>query len=104
MSRLRDAAALLIESGRAIGAAAQAVAIVTVLEQILATEPSRVEPAMQAALADARRARAKLDHDAALMRARAEDLIREIEHPGAALARRLLATYRGARAAWRGSR
>lgn len=37
-------------------------------------------------------------------RARAEQLMAELEHPGAALARRLLASWHGARAAWRGTR
>lgn len=34
----------------------------------------------------------------------AEALMDELEHPGAALARRLVAAFRGARAAWRGAR
>lgn len=104
VSKVREAAAMLIESGRAFGAAAQALSIVTMIEQILSTEPARLEPALRALLDDARRARTQLDHDAALMQARAEGLMREIEHPGAVMARRLLSTWRGARAAWRGSR
>jgi hypothetical protein len=37
-------------------------------------------------------------------KAHAEALMNELEHPGAMLARRLVAAFRGARAAWRGAR
>lgn len=107
-SKVRDAAAMLIEHGRALGALDTA--------RVLADQLTRTSSAAVAAdeprYAELLRELAKSHMDAiptyerlALSaKAHAEELMAELEHPGAVLARRLLATARAARAGWRGSR
>ena len=99
MSRLRDAAAAWVEAGKWIGEADAYNRLAARIERMPLDCTARgfwaTGPALelQAAVANVKRTREQ-----------AEQLMAELEHPGAALARRLVATYRGARAAWRGSR
>ena len=108
MSRLREAAALLVEQGRAIGRLEQARLVLTHVARESAAA-ARLEQAETAArfigfargLGDAIE---RLEHDAAAAQARAAALMAALEHPGAALARRLVTAWRGARVAWRAAR
>jgi hypothetical protein len=107
-SKVRDAAGLLIEQGRALGALDEA--------RLLAAQCTRTASAAREAgetkLAELMDAHAKSQLEAIPVyerlavsaKQRAEELMTEIEHPGAVLARRLVATYRAARAGWRGAR
>jgi hypothetical protein len=103
MSKVRMAAELLIEHGKALGAAAQAASFEGALTRLWA-DPSSLESAVGGALKDVQQQRQALEKHAAWARQQAEALLRDVEHPGAALARRLLVTYHAARAGWRGSR
>jgi len=104
MSKARTAAELLIESGRALGAAAQAVSFSATLSRLATSNPPELEQQVARALRDVEQQRGALDLHASLARQQAEALLRELEHPGAVLARRLVLTCRAARAAWRASR
>jgi hypothetical protein len=107
-SKVRDAAGMLIEHGRALGALDTA--------RLLADQCTRTASAAREAgeekLAELMEAHAKSQLEAIPVyerlavsaKAHAEELMRDIEHPGAVLARRVVATLRSARAAWRGSR
>lgn len=107
-SKVREAAAFFVEQGRALGALDQARVFADQLTRAANLADGLGEKELSRALGE--QARAQLDaiepfeQLAISARARAEELVREVEHPGAVLARRLLATWRGARAAWRGSR
>jgi hypothetical protein len=106
--KLRDAAALLIEQGKALGRAEQALAVVQYasgvavrmrhLGNVTMAEP--VEELSKHVLESI----PQLERQALTAQAHAEQLMAELEHPGALLARRLVASARAARAAWRGSR
>lgn len=100
MSLLRDAAAMLVEQGAAVGGLEQARWDLRLLEKA----GESVE-AYQRALAVLRDHRIpQLEANARGAEKRAQELMRQVEHPGAALARRVIATARAARAAWRASR
>ncbi len=110
MSKLREAAGMLIEHGRALGALEQQRATADALtrnaERLRTSLPGMPE------MADAIERMANgytaqipgLERLANSARAHAEELMAQLEHPGARLARRLVATARAARAGWRGSR
>jgi hypothetical protein len=112
VSRLREAAALLVEQGRALGTAELARAVASALGSMAqdAHETDRgeefdrlLENVVATAggyekLAESSAAGAKVAQQLAA------ELMAELEHPGARLARRLVATARSARAGWRGSR
>lgn len=114
MSKLRDSAALLVEAGKMLGHYEQARATERVLTRLLASAQPEPEPSAEAFAAHCRlllterdRIRDELpgyERVAQAARDRAAELVAEAEHPGAVLARRLLATVHGARAAWLGSR
>lgn len=107
-SKVRDAAGLLIEHGRALGALENA----RVLGDQLTRTANAAAAAGEQKLSELMASHAKSQLDAIPVyerlalsaKAHAEELMAEIEHPGAVLARRLLAAWRGARTAWRGSR
>jgi hypothetical protein len=109
MSRLRTAAAMLVESGRALGHAELAKATATQLEGLVAEaeltdrgeEFARLRTALVAAARNQRLHVVSSECLAAAARVRAEELMAELEHPGARLARRLLRAARAARGAWR---
>lgn len=108
VSKVRDAAGLLIEHGRALGALDEARLLAAQLTRSSAAAQGRGELTMAAELEAI--AKSQLDaipvyeRQAIAAKQRAEELMTEIEHPGAVLARRLLAACRSARAGWRGSR
>lgn len=108
MSKLREAAALLIEHGKAIGRLEQQRALMVAITQQSATADRDGDgPGAQRLIVVAKHMGAELgelETFAAHSQALARDLLAELEHPGAVLARRLLASWHGARAAWRGTR
>ena len=102
MSRLRTAAAMLVESGRALGVAEECWQTERWLMDVIA-EPD-VKPAAERLVELLQRVSARRavgDGHAARARTAAEELMAELEHPGARLARRLLRAARAARGAWR---
>ena len=93
-----DDAAALIETGRAQG---QARALAEVSRRLNTAVGAEKVAAFAAELEDlAKRAAETADEYSKA----SEDLLRDMEHPGARLARRVLLTARAARAAWRASR
>lgn len=94
----RDDAQALIETGAAKGQALALGAIETRLR--IAIEEDAVDK-LHVNLA---REAAKASQVAAEYSARAEALLRDLEHPGARLARRVLFAARAARDAWRTAR
>lgn len=108
MSRMREAAAMLVEQGRALGALEQLGTVATYVQQVAANMRSLGNVAQAEAMVTL--AKRYLDELPGLARRAsdaqvlAEHLMAELEHPGASFARRLVATWHGARAAWRGSR
>lgn len=103
---------MLIEQGRALGAHEMSQQLATQLAALAEHAPKEPGPddyarligvlsGLAASYADAASATERLANSA---RARAEELMAQLEHPGAVLARRLVATARAARAGWRGSR
>lgn len=108
ISKVREAAAILVEQGKAIGRLEQARQGVVVLTRESATCERAGNPAGARLLIDvANRLAAQLgEHERDVVDATtvAQQVVAELEHPGAMLARRLVATWRGARAAWRGAR
>lgn len=108
MSRLRDAAALLVEHGKAIGRAEYARRAMALAARD-AAGAERLGHAEAAKRIKALGNEVQADITAAEINAKqaaaaAEALMLALEHPGAHIARRLVATYHGARAAWRGTR
>jgi len=111
---------MLVEAGKALGHLEQARTMDAILTQLHAQAQADVDkgvegmPLIQAfgnhrqRLLTARdRIRSELpgyERLAQTGRDHAAELVAEAEHPGAALARRLVATVHGARAAWLGSR
>jgi hypothetical protein len=108
MSKLREAAGMLVEHGKALGRLEHARLTVEQLTRESAAAAERGKPddaAVIIALAHATAARfGDHEHAATAALTRARELMAELEHPGAVLARRLVATARAARAAWNGSR
>ena len=105
MSRLRHAAALFIEAGRALGQAEQCQRTRKHLAALLSesngldlyalrTSLGRMETALTGQQDSA-------EGHAARARTAAEASMAALEHPGARLARRLLRAARAARGAWR---
>lgn len=107
-SKVRDAAGLLIEHGRALGALDEARLLATQLTRASAAAQDRGEVTMASELEAIAKSQLEAiptyERLALSAKQHAEELMAEIEHPGAVLARRVLATYRAARAGWRGSR
>jgi len=117
MTKLRAAAALLVEAGKALGHLEHSRATEKLLRDLLAEAESKrngPDGAIHAfdehlkkllfALRDTESARGTFERVAATHRDRAAELMAEVEAPGATLARRVLAVAWAARAAWRGSR
>lgn len=117
MSKLRDAAAMLVEAGKALGHLEHVRATEKVLGTLLSEAESEVNGPDGAIYAFAQHRqrllielrtvetkRRTLEGLAETQRERATALMDEIEKPGATLARRVLAVAWAARAAWRGSR
>ncbi len=98
MSKLREAAAAWIETGRWL-------ATVEILsDQIRRLDKAKPEDRERHAVYIIEQSRDRLDvyeQTALSLRGKAEQLMLEHEHPGAVLGRRLLASARAARAAWR---
>lgn len=101
-SKLRRAGAACVEAGRWLATC-----------EILRDQVRRIDKAdspeerARLALAIIEKSRTWMpmyEENAASTGREADRLISELEHPGAALARRLVATVRGARRAWRGTR
>lgn len=107
-SKVRDAAGLLIEHGRALGALDQARVFADQLTRVANHTAGIGQAELSAALGAQAKAQLEaipvFERLAIAAKQRAEELMTEIEHPGAVLARRVLATARAARAGWRGSR
>jgi hypothetical protein len=119
LSALRDAAALFVEAGKALGhlehsrETEKTLALLLKLAQFDVDKPEGM-PVIQAfadhrqRLADTldrvRAAQGSFERVAQTHRDRAAELVEELEQPGATLARRLVAVALAARAAWRGSR
>lgn len=105
MSKLREAAAMLIEQGRALGHLEQARMLVEAFTRSAAEHQAKGEADVAAALArlgDHYAVRISfLEQSATTAQQMAQQIIAELEHPGAVLGRRLLASARAARAAWR---
>lgn len=99
MSRLRDAAAAFVEHGRWLG---QAEAYRCIAARIQRSPPAMTAQGVWETGADLELA--ACEANAATARAAAEALMAALEHPGAVMARRLVAALRGAQAGWRGSR
>lgn len=99
MSRLRIAATAWIEAGRCLG---YAEAYRQVRARIDRCPPDFPASGLWGQGMDLEAAAA--DASAATAQRTAELVMAEIEHPGARLARRLVAAVRGARAAWRAAR
>lgn len=107
MSKLREAAAMLVEQGRALGALEQqratAAALMrqaAVLRTSLPGMPEMAESLERVASGYAEQIPG-LERLAKCAQDQAQQLMSELEHPGAVLGRRLLASARAARAAWR---
>lgn len=104
MSALRAAAARWIEAGRIVGACEHLAWSVRRLGEIADAARARGETATAEALgalvAGQRAELARFERGALESRAHAERLLRELEQPGAALARRIVRTARAARRAW----
>lgn len=101
MTRIRQAAAQFIEAGRVLGHLERLKSIIEDIDGVMEIPPSTGH-----ALAGFRQRLCTqleaLDHEAVEYRLAAERLIAELEHPGAAFGRRMLAALAAARAAWRG--
>jgi hypothetical protein len=117
LSALRDAAALFVEAGKALGHLEHSRASEKVLGTLLSEAESEVNGPdgaiyafaqhRQRLLIELRTAEAKrrtLEGLAKAHRDRAAELVEELEKPGTVLARRFVAVALAARAAWRGSR
>lgn len=106
-SKLREAAAILVEQGRAIGRLEQARLTITMLTRESAgCDRQGNAPGAKLLIELANGVAKELgQHEAAASVAQriAQEVVAELEHPGAMLARRLVATWRGARVAWRAS-
>jgi len=101
VTKLREAAAAWLDAGRWV-------ATVDILKDQLRRldeAPAEERERLGTALID-RSCLLLSEYERAMAatRARADALTSAIEHPGAVLARRLLATFYAGRAAWRGSR
>jgi hypothetical protein len=108
VSRLRDAAAQLIAHGRLLGAIERNQAIMRELDALLLKCRLPDAPPIEELIGGLR---CFLESEVtfwtptlAERTAEVEQLITSLEHPGARLARRLVAAARGARAAWRAAR
>lgn len=108
MSRLRDAAAQLVAHGRLLGAMERNQAIMREIDGILLKSRLPDAPPVEDLIAGLR---GFLESEVtfwtptlAERKDQVELLITALEHPGARLARRLVAAVRGARAAWRAAR
>ena len=118
MSTLRDAAALFVEAGKALGRLEQARENEKTLSLLLKLAEYGVDKGPSDPVKDFADHRQRLadtleqvlggldtyERLAHAARDRAAALVDELERPGTVLARRLVATVHGARAAWRGSR
>ncbi len=114
MSKLREAAAMLVTQGKVLG---HLEACKTSLQQFerlyqlaqrareqgvdVVTMVHRADEVLSKLVAEQQAAVSSLERLAETAQRRAEDLVAEVEHPGAVLARRLVASARAARAAWR---
>lgn len=108
MSRLRQAAALFVEAGRAVGHVEFWTAIEIEFTELLSAcqgtgqnVPEAVARTVNALLALQAERRTASNHAAEVFRLRAEAALADLEHPGARLARRFLVAARAARGAWR---
>jgi hypothetical protein len=107
VSRLRHAAALFIEAGRALGQAEQCRQTEEVLASLFRLSESSAPDEFDALTGSLQnfqkiyaRHRATAEGHAARARTAAEASMVALEHPGARLARRLLRAARAARGAW----
>lgn len=117
MSKLREAAAMLVTEGKVLGSVEQAKVMLKQLELFYqlaqrhkeqGTDPvhvmHRANELLATMITEQRAALAGLERLALSAHDRAQELLAEVEHPGAALARRVVAASRAARAAWRAAR
>jgi hypothetical protein len=108
LTALRDAAALFVEAGKALGRLEQNRLLIEQLTRMAGQAKSLEDPVAAELLEGAAHQYAaelgRFEKLAATAQAHALAVMAELERPGTVLARRLVAVALAARAAWRGSR